>query len=228
MATIHTSHENKRGCGFRKGGGLYMVAGAGTLAACGKVPFRLEVCPTCGEGIKQTRGWTWVNARALFAEAECRGTYTCSGCPLGEAYLATDEGERMGVLWIGAAFYPTPNEYMHEMMEQGMSRRLTAVPRGFEVGKHWLLLAHPAVPGIATCEQCRGTGKIKDGGMMGLPDSLPCDKCGGSGKGPGAAIFTCIKPEAIEYVVKGDEAEEELDRLEERGIRLVDVIPIED
>lgn len=45
------------------------------------------------------------------------------------------------------------------------------------------------------------------------------------GKEPG--IFGLYKPERIEYVVKGDETEEELAKLEKRKITLVDVRPVQ-
>jgi len=227
---IHTSHEKKRGCGFRKGGGTYIVsaAGPGSMRPCGKLPIPLGICPTCNQGIKQTRGWTWIDALKLLGEVECKGVpgQPCETCSLCYAHLV--ENPKMGLLWIGEAFYKTPNDFMGEGMMQGISRRLTAVPRGFEVGKHWVVLAHPKVPGAASCEECSGTGVVGyDNEDCPEESAVPCPVCNGSGKIPGPAIFTCFKPTAIEYVVKGDETEEELDKLEARGIRLVDVKPIE-
>jgi hypothetical protein len=62
--------EAKRGCGYRKVGGLYLVTfGAGRH--CGKMPIRCAVCPTCNQGIKPTRGWTWIDPVPLFGEREC-------------------------------------------------------------------------------------------------------------------------------------------------------------
>jgi hypothetical protein len=45
---------------------------------------------------------------------------------------------------------------------------------------------------------------------------------------PKAGIFHLFKPIAIEYVVRENDSEEKLERLEKRGITLVKVIPIED
>ena len=36
--------------------------------------------------------------------------------------------------------------------------------------------------------------------------------------------FYVYKPERIEYIVKGDESEEELDKMEKRGISLVKLV----
>jgi hypothetical protein len=71
--------EPKRGCGYRKVGGLYLVVmGAGRH--CGKMPIRAEVCPTCNGGIKPTRGWTWIDPAPLFADRPCDRA-DCGSCP---------------------------------------------------------------------------------------------------------------------------------------------------
>jgi len=56
---IEVRYESKRGCGWRKPGGLYLMAD-GPAELCGKLPIPLEICPSCGGGIKLSRGWTWV------------------------------------------------------------------------------------------------------------------------------------------------------------------------
>lgn len=73
-----TTNEPRRGCGYRKEGGLYLVGG-GLSAPCGRLPIPLTVCPVCNGGIHPARGWTWVSPRALFgaAGADC-GTENCS------------------------------------------------------------------------------------------------------------------------------------------------------
>lgn len=79
---------------------------------------------------------------------------------------------------------------------QGVSKRIAAVPKDFQLGVDWVLLAHrKAVPAMDP-----------DGQAIQLP-----------------GIFQAFKPTAIEYVVKGDESQEELERLAKRGITLVDV-----
>jgi hypothetical protein len=68
--TIEVRVEGKRGCGYRKPGGLYLVAGKPN-APCGRLPIPLDVCPCCHNGIKPTRGWTWVQPKPLFAVKPC-------------------------------------------------------------------------------------------------------------------------------------------------------------
>src|SRR6516162_7484212 len=97
--------EARRGCGYRKVGGLYLVSGI-LSEPCHRLPLELHVCATCGQGVKQTRGWTWVQADKLFGGG-CKGgvvrsgQYECSpahckSCPVCFPQLM---GERQGLLW---------------------------------------------------------------------------------------------------------------------------------
>lgn len=155
--------EARRGCGFRKVGGLYLV-GSGMGLKCDRLPIPLEICRCCGAGIKQTRGFTWVDIAGLVggdhkpeggflgapgteevvAEAnrlleESKGCKCPAFCPLCHKTATMGRG---GLLWIGTQFYPTIEAFEHEARTLGISRRITTVPRGFEVGKTWLLFAH--------------------------------------------------------------------------------------
>ena len=138
--------EARRGCGYRKVGGLYMVGG-GFGVPCDRLPFELSVCPCCGAGIKQTRGWTWVDVAALAGgnhvitgSAGCKPCGCFSGCPL--CHNVKGMG-KAGLLWVGAQFYPTIEHFEAEAKALGVSRRITAVPKNFEMGKTWILFAHP-------------------------------------------------------------------------------------
>jgi len=184
---IEKRREARRGCGWRKPGGLYLVA-SGLARPCGKLPIPLIVCPTCGGGIKPSRGWTWVNGTALIQDVKCEiaGTVECAVCPLSKP------PGRVGLLWIGEAYYKTPMDFTRETKSQGVSRRIPAVPRDFELGKTWVWLAHRKA--------------IEN------PDATFT-----------AGVFQVFKPTAVEYVVKGDETEEELEKLEKRGITPVEI-----
>lgn len=192
MRTITESIENERGCGFRKGGCIYLV-NSGKGRSCGRFPMELTVCPCCSEGVKVARGWTWVQM-SLFDNAECDGNNNCSTCPM----AVIDPNTRIGMLWVGEKFYATPEAFMREAGAMGISRRISQVPKDFVVGETWIALAHR-----------KGMSKgIVDGVATFAP-----------------AVFQMFQPDRIEYVVKGDESEEELDRLEARGLSLVRVIP---
>jgi hypothetical protein len=189
---IKTRIEGKRGCGYRKPGGLYLI-GPPTGQSCCKLPFPLTICPCCGAGIRPARAWTWVDANKLFDQSDCNHPrHYEPRCPLeygiGQA----------GLVWIGEKFYPSPQDFLQEAREIGISRRIGAVPKDFKLGETWVLLAHrKAIPEI----------------HMWDPDVESEPKQEWT-----PAIFSVFKPTAVEYVVKGDETEEDLERIVKRGL----------
>jgi len=230
--------ESKRGCGYRKVGGLYLVSGQLT-SPCGRLPLELHVCPTCKGGIKQSRGWTWVNAAALLKDTQaCSrapsalsvGSEYCTTCPASPVNLAK-LGEKTGLIWIGEGFYPTADDFMREASKLGVSRRISAVPRGFKLGEHWVLIAHPkAVTRTITWgeasddEQATHRAQLEAGGWTDryVPDHQPIQV---TRKG----IITLFKPTAIEKIVTESQAADdaEMDALAEKGITPV-VVPDDD
>jgi len=148
--------EEKRGCGYRKVGGLYLV-GSGQGIACDRLPIALDICPCCGAGFKQTRGWTWVDVGKLvdgphmlppapFAPGDTLEHDTqltpceChSACPLCKNPSSIGKA---GMLWIGTQFYPTIDHFENEARTQGISRRINTIPHGFKLGETWMLFAH--------------------------------------------------------------------------------------
>lgn len=131
--------EARRGCGYRKVGGLYLCSDPETFRGCCKMPIVLHVCPTCNGGIKQSRAFQWIDPRP-WLKGECLNRdFTCS------AARPEQFGERVGLLWIGEKFYPTPEHFALEVKTMGLSKRVKAVPRGIELGETWVFLAHPRV-----------------------------------------------------------------------------------
>ena len=196
MVDIPVRHESARGCGFRQPGGLYFVS-EGLHASCGRLPLPCAVCPTCHGGIKPSRGWTWIEVQSLLRSTgicEQHGAI-CSQCPLSPIVLPPIE--KAGLLWVGEKFYRTPHDFAREAMQMGVSRRISAIPKGVVVGETWVFLAHR-----------KAIMAIDDGGEITYT--------------PG--IFHLFKPSRIEYVVKGTETEEELQRLVDRGIMPVQVV----
>lgn len=95
----------------------------------------------------------------------------------------------------------------------GVSKRLPAVPLEFEPGKTWVALAHRQ----AIVDYSDGpTGWVDSFGEAHTTIKYK----------PG--IFMLFKPSAVEYIVKGNETDEQLQRLEDRGIALVQVTRDED
>jgi hypothetical protein len=195
---IITLHEGKRGCGYRKPGGIYLVT-EGQGRFCGALPIELSVCPTCHQGIKPARGWTWIDLKPLRAGKPCVQSegpgYCYDYCPLNTIGKA-------GLIWIGEKFYKTTEAFNRESAEMGISRRISQIPRGFKLGETWVALAHRKA-----VERTQG--------LLPVPDAQKF--------APG--IFHLFKPQAIQYVVKDTDTKEKLEALEKRGITLVKVVP---
>ena len=139
--------ESERGCGFRKVGGLYLC-GEGTSMACDRLPYELDICPTCGGGVKFTRGWTWLDWRMfagnhhmeetehlISAKVICKCPEACPVC-----YPGT-QLQPYGLLWVGEQFY-SPQSFIQEVIQMGVSRRIAAIPKNLKLGKTWVLFAH--------------------------------------------------------------------------------------
>ena len=215
---IQTRTEGARGCGYRKPGAMYLI-GPPLSAPCCKLPFELTICPCCGAGIKPARGWAWVNGDVLFFPNWNGKTYypetmdTCieppekkmfNPCPLAWAGMIG----RAGLLWIGEQFYKTPVEFLAEAREVGISRLIHTVPKDFKLGETWVLLAHRKG---APYEEEVAEGILTGTGIM-QTKWRP-------------AIFSVFRPTSIEYIVRGDETEDELERIVKRGLTPINVNP---
>jgi len=205
MSTIRISYEAKRGCGYRKAGGIYLVT-EGSGRFCGALPIELSVCPACHQGIHPARGWTWIDLQKIRNNKPCvqsKGPDYCNSCP----FFSITEA---GLIWVGEKYYKNPAEFSLEADAMGISRRISQLPKRFKLGETWVALAHKKVIRVLDESTVR-------------PDALP-GELDVSYK-PG--IFHIFKPSAIEYVVKEDDSEEKLERLEKRGFTLVKVVPKE-
>lgn len=195
---ISVSHESKRGCGYRKIGGLYLRSDQLGFK-CGRLPIPLVVCPCCGHGFKASRGPTWVDADRLLDNApSClEAPKYCRLCPL---QVLLDEGVgRALLLWVGECFYPTPEHFKREAAVMGISRRLIAVPHGFKVGETLVLLAHAKAIMVGPRE-------------IGAEQQFV----------PG--IFQIFRPQRVEVVVTGDEPDEVIDDYLKRDLTPVKVV----
>ena len=192
--------------------------------SCHRLPFELSVCPTCSQGVKPARGWTWIDAINLFSpscgerllkdtayegmELVNTSDTHCLDCVVCRPSLLVPDKEfkgtapehfgMSGLIWIGEKFYPTPESFIEEANVLGVSRRISVVPNGFVLGETRVFFAHRLA--------------VED------DDNPAVDK-----RHPG--IFEAFMPTSIDYVIKGEETDEELAWYEKRGISLVKVVP---
>lgn len=209
--------EARRGCGYRKVGGLYLVSPP-VGSVCDRLPLPLTVCPTCGGGIKQARGWTWVNLPALVegVHPQCRDNFACPLC------MAPERIGKAGLMWVGAKFY-TPQSFQREAADLGISKRISAIPQGFKLGETWVLLAHPE--GFTRGPACRCEHRDKQHTWNGACTLCDCQKFDNVLPG----IFQVFKPTAIEKIITKTQSQdaELVEGLKKRGISAV-VVPDDD
>lgn len=125
--------EQKRGCGYRKVGGLYLV-GEGIAVACDRLNYNLEVCPTCNQGIKFSMGFTWIDGFHFF------GKHMENYCIETDPICTPQENAKYGLMWVGRKFY-TPQEFIEEAKRMDVCKRIARVPKGLKIGD-FVLLAH--------------------------------------------------------------------------------------
>lgn len=199
-------YEEARGCGFRKEGGLYLRGSAGG-DGCGKLPILIpEICPTCGEGIRASRAPRLLaDPAGLWNRKRCRHDPArdgldhrrppapgCESCPFGQPSI----GQAL-IIWVGERFYPSPSAYVEEARRMGISRRIPSVPRGFVVGRDYVLLAH---------KKCFSVNPVDEAGNR-LDEVLWM---------PG--IIGIFKPDKIEIVVTPETSQEALQRHVAQGL----------
>ena len=136
---IKTVIEKKRGCGFRKPGGLYLRASR-AFSTCGMLPIPLTVCPCCNQGIKPARGFVWVTPD-IWKGKTCSLGGLCKDEP--KCYPFSDKSiEKVGLLFTGTKFYKTSGDFIKESLDMGISKRISQVPKDLKLGETWVMLAH--------------------------------------------------------------------------------------
>lgn len=219
---IRNRFEKKRGCGFRKEDGFYLMFG-GRPAPCGFLPIDIP-----GE-VNWSRGPQWIDCRWVVNEWEedydeegrpetiytgekrqCGSVGGCGRCwmkKVGEDWPAL-------LIWVGMGYYKTAGLFMKETERLGVSRRIPR-PMVKKVMRLKKEMGHfpPAFLGMKAAEQYVN----EDGEVIGE-----------------SKIFTAFIPSNMEYIVdkekvarKDKEYMKELEELEEMGIDLVNVIGVE-
>lgn len=195
MVDIAIRQDHKRGCGWRQKGGLYLI-GSQLTNPCGKLPLQLNQCDICGFNLKPCRSFTEITIPNLFEmpsnKCECK-LYSCSERCL---MSSVRQKEKALLLWCGENFYPTPESFLREATELGISRRVHAVPKTFKLGQIAVFIAH------------RKAISVTD------EDNKVTYNCG---------IICAFIPQRIEYVVKDNDTDRKLEGLTNKGVTLVKV-----
>lgn len=197
--------EGIRCCGYRKVGGIY-IRGNGLTGECDRLNYDVEPCPVCNKGIKFSRAFAWLKWDS-YAEKHkpCKCPSTCPFCN-------PEIIRKVGLMWIGEQNY-TPDIFIAEAKDMGISKRIGNIPRGLVMGETWVFLVHRKAgtnKPNPSCKSCSGTGQI-------LGKDTKWSNCDCIDKSP--AIFYAFRVERIEKLIwKSEATPEALKALEERGI----------
>lgn len=201
--------EARRGCGYRKIGGLYLVSDPGITLVCDGLPLELEPCDCCGFQPPFSRNlqrisWRYIHQAehnhhiALKARGVAGEVCSCPPqCPI--CHPETQELKSHGLMQVGKKFY-TPRSFIKEAMNLGISKRIPDIPHWLILDETWILLAHDNTPKVPL-------EKLKSNGLLEKePETF-------------RAVFYAFKPKRIEMPVWKDEiSEEEIELLMSRNI----------
>jgi hypothetical protein len=221
--------ESKRGCGYRKVGGLYFV-GEGISVPCDRLPYKLESCPVCGAGIHFTRSLTEINPLKLFGthdqqvkvfegEPGLEGEVTQVLCydEVRPCWMCDPTEDPAYIMMVGEKYYPTPDDFREESRKLGISKRIPFIPKKFELGKTIIYLAHN--------KACVSHEPIEEAVTNGVLPGMERDNQMKTIYHLG--IFTVFKPLRIEKIYWESDiqnmSEEEKEDLDKRGITPVSI-----
>lgn len=119
--------EARRGCGYRRAGGLYLVGEFGNPVSVPWLPFCVDYA--------QTRSIEWAESARLFRTVP-------PGERSGPGFAEYAAHERIGLMWVGERHYKTSAAFSEEALSLGVSKRIAAIPQGLKPGDP-IALAHP-------------------------------------------------------------------------------------
>jgi len=229
--------EAKRGCGYRKVGGYYLIGGAISIP-CDRLPYPLDTCPVCGGGIKVTRGFTKINPLRLFGphdqqvptfdkepeRSAVNGplyvTKRICTDQIRPCFMCDPTEAPAFIMGVGEKFYKTPGDFLEEANRLGISKRIPFIPKEMELGKTVVYLAHPRACEVRETVGIQQAMAILDGSEAKHPRLVDSEKVEKT-----LGIFTVFIPRRVEKLIWESQASpEELEKLEKRGITPV-VIP---
>lgn len=204
--------EQRRGCGFRVVGGLYLC-GEYISSPCDRMPFPLTVCPVCGQGIKVGRGFTEINPYPLWGiHQDCKDLHR-------PCFLCDPKDELAYIMLVGAGNYKTPHDFMDEARQMGISKRIPFIPKGLELGKTVLYLAHPKACEVKVAAAVQQAMSILEGEETQQPKLLETDRVEKK-----LGIFCAFIPKRVEKLVWESElTDKKRAELEKRDITPVPI-----
>ena len=212
--------EAKRGCGFRKIGGLYLV-GDFSPVDCDRMPYLIGPCPVCGGGLHFTRSMTEINPLRLF------GFHDPCAERRPHCKLCQPPDDAAFVMTVGNKYY-TPESFIQEAATMGVSKRIPFIPKKLVPGHTIIYLAHPKAvpvhePSPMSKALVEAVAIVEGEAPPPQPRLLEADQVTHK-----LGIFCAFIPQGIEKVLsKKNATRKEVDSLKRRGITAV-VVPDND
>lgn len=201
------AQEAIRGCGYRKVGGLYLC-GEYISVPCDRLPYPLDVCPVCGEGIKVSRGFTKVNPLRLFGYHQ-----PCSDRTR-PCFICDPKDEPAFIMGVGERYYKSPGDFQEEAHWLGVSKRIPFIPKDLECRKTIVYLAHPKACPVSESVALQHALAIVDKGNTEQPRFVDSERVEYK-----LGIFSAFIPYRVENLIwEHDATPETLERLHKRGI----------
>ncbi|GAH57976.1 unnamed protein product, partial [marine sediment metagenome] len=199
--------ELRRGCGFRKVGGMYLC-GEFISSPCDRMPFPLTTCPVCGQGIKVSRGFTEVNPYQLWGmHQDCKDHFR-------PCFLCDPQDEPAYIMNVGEKYYKTPQDFVKEALAMGISKRIPFIPKGLELGKTVIYLAHSKACEVKVPAALQEAMSIVEEAQTKRPRLLEAEKVTKA-----LGIFCAFIPKRVEKLIwKSKAIPEELEKLQKREI----------
>jgi len=193
-------------------------------APCDRMPFPLSTCPVCGQGIKVSRGFTQVNPFQLWGthdgvmrwQRDASGNYDIALCKdrIRPCFLCDPQDEPAYIMLVGAGNYKMPQDFLDEAHRMGISKRIPFIPKGLELGKTVVYLAHPQACKVREPIALQQALAIVEGSETNQPRLLETEKISKA-----LGIFCAFIPKRVEKLIwEKDASPEELEKLEKRGI----------
>lgn len=204
--------EQIRGCGYRKVGGMYLC-GEYISSPCDRMPFPLTSCPVCGQGIKVSRGFTQVNPYRLWGiHQDCEDRFR-------PCFLCDPQDKSAYIMLVGAGNYKTPEDFLDEVQGMGISKRIPFIPKGLELGKTVIYLAHPKAVEVKVPAALQQAMSIVEEAQTKQPRLLETER-----NEKRLGIFCAFVPKRVEKLVWESElTDEKREQLEKRGITPVPI-----
>jgi len=207
------AQEERRGCGYRKVGGLYLC-GEYISVPCDRLPYPLDICPVCGGGIKVSRGFTKINPLRLF------GYHQPCADKIRPCFMCDPKDEPAFIMGVGERYYKTPGDFQEEAHRLGVSKRIPSkegrplTPKELELGKTIVYLAHPKA-----CQVRESAGLQEAMAIVGKEETNQPRLMESEKVEYKLGIFSAFIPQRVEKLIwEHNATPEELEKLKKRGI----------